>query len=79
MAKVNEYIVVRDLGHGSTAEVKLCRLVPAFARLSVNGADCNGSKAGTKIDQDHEASESGKEAEDGSDQYVRATLIAAPE
>lgn len=27
MAKVNEYVVVRDLGRGSSAEVKLCRLL----------------------------------------------------
>eukprot|EP00752_Nemacystus_decipiens_P002377 g2245.t1 len=27
VAKVNEYIIVRDIGEGSSAEVKLCRLV----------------------------------------------------
>lgn len=38
MAKVNEYVVVRDLGRGSSAEVKLCRLV-----LSVcDGASSRG-------------------------------------
>lgn len=27
VAKVNEYVIIRDLGYGSSAEVKLCQLI----------------------------------------------------
>lgn len=33
VSKVNAYVVVRDLGRGSSAEVKLCRLVPHHSTL----------------------------------------------
>ncbi|CAN0355174.1 unnamed protein product, partial [Ectocarpus fasciculatus] len=36
VAKVNEYVVVRDLGRGSSAEVKLCRLLMPPDRVFAN-------------------------------------------
>lgn len=36
MAKVNQYVIVRDLGRGASAEVKLCRLLEP-ARKSNSG------------------------------------------
>ena len=45
VAKLNEYVIVRDLGQGSSAEVKLCRLVlpPLTAKRRGGSGDGGGS------------------------------------
>lgn len=48
VTKVNEYIIVRDLGQGSSAEVKLCRLVlpGSFGKARKGSAE----RAGTAME-----------------------------
>lgn len=67
VSKVNEYIILRDLGQGSSAQVKLCRLIPNRSQRGLAGAkeeglarDCPG------------VPEFGADTDDEDDQYVRA-------
>ncbi|CAM9366603.1 unnamed protein product [Scytosiphon promiscuus] len=44
VTKVNEYVIVRDLGQGSSAQVKLCRLVMPPDRTSANLREINAQE-----------------------------------
>lgn len=44
VTKVNEYVIVRDLGQGSSAEVKLCRLVMPPDRTSTDQRETRTSE-----------------------------------
>lgn len=63
VAKVNEYVVVRDLGQGTSAEVKLCRLVlPALS---------NGGEAVQDVPEDEKGHGDDVDGDGGGDLYVR--------
>ncbi|CAM9567757.1 unnamed protein product, partial [Hapterophycus canaliculatus] len=47
VTKVNEYVIVRDLGQGSSAEVKLCRLVMPPDRVNQSLRETYARKACT--------------------------------
>lgn len=67
VSKVNEYVVVRDLGQGSSAQVKLCRLIPNGAQQSLAGANIErGTARGSPG-----VPELGADTDDDDDQYVR--------
>ncbi|CBN74534.1 Ca2+/calmodulin-dependent protein kinase kinase beta and related serine/threonine protein kinases [Ectocarpus siliculosus] len=67
VAKVNEYVVVRDLGRGSSAEVKLCRLLMPPDRVIDNRhTNDNGLSATRESIADTVGGGGGEESRSGS-------------